>query len=145
MYFSDYDKSFKIALSEALVTDPAKTNGKIGIRTEADGRQLFMEIEGLNFIDRFNIYTDLYHNARFGETTERLIQAILRAQVNQKGGKTLKGEHVLKEKYTEKHKELLSKLNKMKQDAALPEEKRLYSIFFNILKDNYATVNEFKK
>ena len=145
MYFSDYDKSFKIALSEALVTDPAKTEGQIGIRTEADGRQLFMEIEGLNFIDRFNIYTDLYHNARFGETTERLIQAILRAQVNQEGGKTLKGEHVLKEKYTEKHKELLSKLNKMKQDAVLPEEKRLYSIFFNILKDNYATVNEFKK
>ena len=145
IYFSDYDKSFKIALADALITDPSKTNGKLAIRTEADGRALFTEIEGMNFIDRFEIYRDMYHNARFGETTEKLIQALIRASLNTESGETLKGENVLKNHYTAKHRELLAKFSKNKQDATLPEEKRLWSIFFNILRDNYATVNDFKK
>lgn len=145
MYYSDYDKSFKIALADALITDPTKTGGKIALRTEADGRQLYTEIEGLTFADRFDIYRDMYHNARFGETTDRLIQALLRTAINQPGGESLKGETVLKKHYTDKHKQLLADLSKKRQEAALPEEKRLYSIFFNILRDNYATVNDFKK
>lgn len=145
MYYSDYDKSFKIALSDALITDPSKTNGKLAIRTEADGRALFTEIEGMNFIDRFEIYRDMYHNARFGETTDRLIQALIRASLNTESGETLRGENVLKQHYTEKHEELLEKFSKNRQDAALPEEKRLWSVFFNLLRDNYATVNDFKK
>ena len=145
MYYSDYDKSFKIALADALITDPTKTNGKLAIRTEADGRALFTEIEGMNFIDRFEIYRDMYHNARFGETTDRLIQALIRATLNQENGESLKGEAVLKKHYTEKHKQLLKQFSQKRQEAALPEEKRLWSIFFNILRDNYATVNDFKK
>ena len=144
MYFSDYDKSFKIALPEAFITDADVTEGKLALRTEADGRQLFHEIEGKNFAERFEIYKDLYHNARFGETTDRLIQAILRTNIAT-GNTTLKGESILKDNYTKKHEELLQNLSEKKHKATNPEEKRLYGIFFNILREEYATVNDFKK
>lgn len=144
MYYSDYDKSFKIALPEAFVTDADMTNGKIALRTDADGRRLFREIEGKNFAERFNIYKELYHNARFGETTDRLIQAILRTNIAN-GDDTLKGETILKENYTKKREELLQTLSEKKHNAPTTEEKRLYGIFFNILREEYATVNDFKK
>lgn len=144
MYYSDYDKSFKIALPEAFVTDADMTNGKIALRTDADGRRLFHEIEGKNFAERFNIYKELYHNARFGETTDRLIQAILRTNIAN-GDDTLKGETILKENYTKKREELLQTLSEKKHNAPTTEEKRLYGIFFNILREEYATVNDFKK
>lgn len=144
MYYSDYDKSFKIALPEAFITDADITDGKIALRTEADGRSLFHEIEGKNFAERFNIYTNLYHNNRFGETTDRLVQAILRTNIAV-GDKNLKGEAILKENYTTKHEELLQALSEKKHKATIPEEKRLYGIFFKILREEYATVNDFKK
>lgn len=144
MYYSDYDKSFKIALPEALVTDTSLTDGKLAIRKEADGRQLFHEIEGKTFADRFSIYKEQFHNARFGETTDKLIQAILRTSVVD-GALTLKGEEILKKNYTDKREALLRELSEKKHCATTPEEKRLYGIFFNILRDEYATVNDFKK
>ena len=145
MYFSDYEKSFKIALPEAFITDAEVTKGKLAFRTEADGRKLFHEIEGKNFVDRFEIYKDLYHNARFGETTDRLIQAILRTAVNDKDGKRVTGEEILKKNYGKKHEELLRSLIDKKHQATIPEEKRLYGIFFNILREEYESVNDFKK
>jgi hypothetical protein len=144
MYYSDYDKSFKIALPEAFVTDYDRTNGKLALRKEADGRQLYHEIEGKNFVDRFNIYVDLYHNERFGETTDRLIQTILRTNLTI-GDETLRGEAILKEKYTAKHEQLLKELINKKNHASIQEERRLYGIFFNILREEYATVNDFKR
>ena len=144
MYFSDYDKSFKIALPEAFVVDSDMTDGKLALRKEADGRQLFHEIEGKTFVERFEIYKNLYHNARFGETTDRLIQAILRLSVPV-NGEIKRGESILKDQYTIKHEELLLELSGLKQKATTPAEKRLYGIFFNILREEYATVNDFKK
>ena len=144
MYYTDCDTSFKIALPEALITDADVTEGKIGIRTEADGRELFHEFDAKNFADRFNSYKKLYHNARFGETTDRLIQAILRTNIAD-GDMTLRGETILKNNYTKKHEELLQTLSEKKHKATNSDEKRLYSIFFNILREDYATVNDFKK
>ena len=144
MYYTDCDTSFKIALPEALITDADVTEGKIGIRTEADGRELFHEFDAKNFADRFNSYKKLYHNARFGETTDRLIQAILRTNIAD-GDMTLRGEAILKNNYTKKHEELLQTLSEKKHKATNSDEKRLYSIFFNILREDYATVNDFKK
>lgn len=144
MYYSDYDKSFMIALPEAFITDVDVTGGKLALRKEAEGRRLFHEIEGKNFIDRFNIYKELYHNARFGETTDKLIQSILRISIAV-GDETLKGEAILKEHYTKKHEELLLELSEKKHKATIPEEKRLYGIFFNILREEFASVNDFKK
>ena len=144
MYYTDCDTSFKIALPEALITDADVTEGKIGIRTEADGRELFHEFDAKNFADRFNSYKELYHNARFGETTDRLIQAILRTNIAD-GDMTLRGETILKNNYTKKHEELLRTLSEKKHKATNSDEKRLYSIFFKILREDYATVNDFKK
>ena len=144
MYYTDCDTSFKIALPEALITDADVTEGKIGIRTEADGRELFHEFDAKNFADRFNSYKKLYHNARFGETTDRLIQAILRTNIAD-GDMTLRGEAILKNNYTKKHEELLQTLSEKKHKATNSDEKRLYSIFFKILREDYATVNDFKK
>ena len=144
MYYTDCDTSFKIALPEALITDADVTEGKIGIRTEADGRELFHEFDAKNFADRFNSYKKLYHNARFGETTDRLIQAILRTNIAD-GDMTLRGETILKNNYTKKHEELLQTLSEKKHKATNSDEKRLYSIFFKILREDYATVNDFKK
>ena len=144
MYYTDCDTSFKIALPEALITDADVTEGKIGIRTEADGRELFHEFDAKNFADRFNSYKELYHNARFGETTDRLIQAILRTNIAD-GDMTLRGETILKNNYTKKHEELLQTLSEKKHKATNSDEKRLYSIFFTILREDYATVNDFKK
>ena len=56
MYYSDYDKSFKIALPEAFQIHPL--TGKIVLRNEADGRSLYLEIEGNDFATRFNKYCD---------------------------------------------------------------------------------------
>lgn len=142
MYYSDYAKSFKIALPEALITDPEKTGGKIALRKEADGRKLYLEIEGMTFAEQFEKYRNLYHNSRFGETTNSLIQAILRTKIPEEDRL---GESIIKDYYDKKREELLKEFGDKKRSASIPEEKRLYSIFFNILRDELGTVNEFKK
>ena len=143
MYFHNHEDSIKIALSDALITDGAKTEGKLAIRTEADGRSLFQEIEGNDFVKQFKGYVELYHNDRFGETTERLIQAILRSHVP--GDKPIRGGEILKDKFREKREALLERLNKKKKESVTTEERRLYSVFFNLLRHDYETVNDFKK
>lgn len=143
MYIQDSEVSEKIALPKALITDGAKTDGKLAICTEADGRALFHTIEGNTFVERFETYIDLYHNDRFGETTDRLIQAIIRSRVP--GETPIRGEEILKQNYAAKRKALLDSLNKKKSDAPTLEERRIYSIFFNLLRNDYASVNDFKK
>lgn len=150
MYIDEGDvDSFKIALPESFVTDPDLTGGKLAFKQEADGRSLFHEIEGKSYIERFNAYSNMYHNARFGETTDRLIQAILRTNipVRTKDGltETCRGEEILKKNYAKKQDELLRKFNDNKRFAPTPEEKRLWGIFFNILREEYASVNDFKR
>lgn len=146
MYYSDYDKSFKIALPEAFDYNPEMTGGKLAFRKESEGRILFREIEGLNFIERFEKYKELYHNERYGETADRLIQAILRTNIaGKKKEDNIRGEAILKNNYTEKREILLQELIEKKRLANTEEEKRLYGIFFNILREEYKTVNEFTK
>lgn len=152
-YYSNqnYERSFMIALPEALITDNENYEGKIALRKEADGRNLYMEIEGRYFADRFRIYAERYYNSRFGETVDRLIQAILKTNIKIKAKdkdgkefeKIVNGE-ILKDSYEKKQEELLIELSQKKQSASIPEEKRLYGMFFNILREEYATVNDFR-
>lgn len=144
MYYSDYDRSFKIALAEAFITDNPQTGGKLAIKKTDNGRPLFKEIEGVTFADRFRTYAELYHNARFGDTADRLIQALLRTSYNNNGQKET-GENILKRHYTAKHEKLLQELSRKKIEAGIPEEKRLYEIFFHILRNEYPTVHDFKR
>ena len=55
------------------------------------------------------------------------------------------GDEILKDNYKKKQDELLRKFNNKKRNATTPEEKRLWSIFFNILREEYASVNDFKR
>ena len=142
MYYSDYDKSFKIALPEAFSIHPL--TGKIVLRNEADGRSLYYEIEGIDLVTRFNKYCELYYNYSFGETTENLIQTLLRHSVTV-NGKYITGESVLKESYTAKHEALLANWSEKKKSATQHDEKRLYGIFFNILREEYDSVHKFVK
>jgi hypothetical protein len=138
--------SLKIALPEAFITDADLTEGKLAFKLEVDGRSLFHEIEGKSYTERFKEYSNMYHNSRFGETTDRLVQAILRTNITDKDkSKTYRGESILKEKYSQKWRELLCKFSEKKRLATTHEEKRLWGIFFNILREEYASVNDFKK
>ena len=132
--YSDCDTSFKMAEPEAFGVNPG--DGKIFLRKEADGRPLYKEIIGKDFAERFNQYRDMFFNYGFGETTENLIQAILRhSVVTTVDGKevTITGEQILKDGYTKTREKLLLDLSDKRRHAVNPDDKRLYNIFFTII------------
>ena len=141
MYIEE-EADFWIAQSEALSIHPK--SGLIVLQFDNNGRKLYKEIEGATFLERFNKYVELYYNYRFGETTESILQYILRQNRNI-NDKTLTGEAVFKEYYSAKHKQLLDKLNELKKKAQKPAEQRLYNALFTIVRDEYDTVHKFIK
>ncbi len=147
LMYSDCDTSFKIAEPEAFGINPS--DGAIILRKESDGRSLYKEVIGKDFVEQFNQYRDLYFNYGFGETTESLIQQILRqnrAVKDEKGKEvTIKGEEILKNNYTDIRKRLLQTLSQRRREAAQPQEKRLYNIFFTIVREELETVHDFIK
>jgi len=132
----------KIASPEAFSMD--EDTNKLKIRNEDNGRSLFVELEGRRFCDRFAQYRDMYYNYRFGETTEAVLQALLR-QNRMVDGKNLKGEDILREKYDDKWKALLTELNQKKKESTNNTDMRLYTILFNIIRNEFDTVHEFIK
>ena len=143
MWYTECDTSDKIATSEAMSINP-KT-GQIELRVYEHGRQLFQEIKGSDFPSKFKNYCELYFNCRFGETTEAILQAILRQSIPVEDGKQLSGEQVFKQKYTEHHRALLKDLCKRRDEAINNSEKRLYDILFTIVRKEFGTVHEFIK
>jgi hypothetical protein len=142
MYFPECDTSFKIAQSEALSYH--QTTGQIVLKLVDNGRTLYKEIEGADSAEQFASYRDLYYNYRFGETTEAILQAILR-QSRVIEGQTLTGEMVFKANYTAKHKILLQQLSEKKKQAQKLSEKRLYNALFTIVREEFDTVHKFIK
>ncbi len=147
LMYSDCDTSFKIAEPEAFGINPS--DGAIILRKEADGRSLYKEVIGKDFVEQFNQYKDLYFNYGFGETTDSLIQQILRqnrAVKDENGNEiSIKGEEILKSNYTGIRKLLLKTLSHKRREAAQPQEKRLYNIFFTIIREELETVHDFIK
>lgn len=141
------DQYFCLATPEAFSINP-KT-GAPTLKKEDNGRKLYLEIEGDDFAVQFKKYCDLYFNYRFCETVDGLLSTILTYKINIKcqGNKetTLTGEKVFKDNYIAKHKELLAKLNKLKQEAMKDEVRRLYNILFTIIREEYGTVHDFIK
>lgn len=131
-----------LAMPEAFSINPA--DGKLVLVNEDNDRPLYKELEGNDFSDQFNMYCDIYHNYRFGETVESILQAILR-QNRIVDGKPLKGEDILKNNYKEKRQALLTDLNKKKNEAQNPDDKRLYNVLFSIIRNDYETVHKFIK
>lgn len=141
MYIEE-EADFWIAQSEALSIHPK--SGLIVLQFDNNGRKLYKEIEGATFLERFNKYVELYYNYRFGETTESILQYILR-QTRNINDKTLTGEAIFKDNYKAKHKQLLDELNDKKKKAQKPAEQRLYNALFTIVRDEYDTVHKFIK
>ncbi|MCQ2218918.1 MAG: tubulin-like doman-containing protein [Paludibacteraceae bacterium] len=153
MYLTSEDNpsSFEVARPEAFSIH----NGALCLRKIDNGRIMFDEISGITFSERFEKFFELYYNHRFGETLNNIMQAILRQHktaLNEVGeplldsdGKSIiyDGEKILKKYYIEKQKSLLKKLSTLKQQAATEGDKRLYNIFFNIIRNDYDLVYKF--
>lgn len=132
LMFSDCDSSFKVAEPEALGVNPE--DGKVFLRLEKDGRSLYREMIGDNFAEQFKKYTEMYFNYGFGETMETLLQLVI---------KRPEGERILKEQYGAVRENLLNMLSQKAKTAVQTEERRLYNIFFNILREELKTFHEF--
>ena len=139
------DQYFCLAAPEAFSINP-KT-GAPTLKKEDNGRKLYIEIEGDDFAVQFKKYCDLYFNYRFGETADGLLSTLLTYKINSKDGNdtTMTGEKVFKDNYIAKQKELLTKLNKLKQEAPKDVVRRLYNILFTIIREEYGTVHDFIK
>ncbi len=142
MSYPECDTSIKVATSEAFSIHP-KT-GKIVLKENDNGRNLYQEIQGADFASQFACYSSLYYNCRFGETTEAILQAMLRQTITIDGQQKT-GEQVFKQEYTEKHKELLTELRDKKVNAVSTSEHRLYDMLFTIVRKEFDTVHEFIK
>jgi len=141
MKLPDSDTSFKIAQPEAFYIHPKE--GKIVLQTRDNERELYKVIEGTDKAKQFENYCNLYYNYRFGETTDAILQAILR-QKHTVGDEKKEGDKIFKEGFTEKRKALLQELSDKKKKAT-PVEQRLYNVLFNIVRDEFDTVQKFIK
>ena len=147
MYITDPKCStyFLVAQPEAFTMHPE--TGQIVLRLNDNGRPLFKEIEGdgSGFAEQFAEYSRLFYNYRFGETTEAVLQAILR-QHRTMDGVDVSGETIFKSFYEEKHRTLLNELTEKKKMAMnKPSELRLYTVLFKIVREKFNTVHNFIK
>ena len=133
---------FKIAQPEAFSIHPM--TGQIVLKLEDNGRPLYKEIEGKDFVEQFGQYCSLFYNYRFGETTEAILQAIIR-QHRLVDGEDISGEAIFKQNYEGKHRELLTELMEKKKTAQKTSEQRLYNVLFHIIREEYDTVHNFIK
>lgn len=136
------DPILMIAQPEAFRVHPA--TGKLILLREENERKLYKELEGKDFAEQFAMYSSLYYNYRFGETTDGLLQALLR-QNRTIDGETVKGEVIFKKLYAEKHKAVLQELNEKRLKAVNNDEKRLYKVLFDIIRNDYDTVYKYIK
>ena len=143
MFYEECSTSSMIATAEALTIHPEK--GQIILKKNDNGRLLFKELEGVDFPAQFVAYRDFYYNYRFGETTEAILQAILRQSTKDEKGNTITGEQIFKQKYEEKHKALLIELSQKRNNAKTVSEKRLYNVLFGIVREELSTVHKFIK
>jgi hypothetical protein len=84
----DECNEFYLAQPEALSVHPI-TN-QLVLKLKENGRDVFKTIEGVDFAERFAMYSDIYYNYRFEETVERLLQTLLRLSTNTEDGATIK-------------------------------------------------------
>ena len=134
----DCDTEFKVAQPEAFYID--SQTAKLTLKVEENGRPLFVTIDGDNFAQQFNKYCRLFYNYRIGETTEAILQSLLRQK-----GLNASGEQILKRLYPEKRKALLQALHDKKKNANLPAEQRLYNVLFTIVREEFENVQKFIK
>lgn len=144
--FIEENSYFNIARPEAF---GLSRNGKLMFKLKDNNRCLYEEIDGEDFTAQFDKYCDLYYNLRFGETVNNLIQESLLQQtvVGKEDGKkdTFYGDRIMKENYPKIRKELLDELAGKIKDTNKPSVKKLYTVLFEIIRNEYDTVHNFIK
>ena len=133
---------FKIARPEAFSI--SEKDGSLVLKMEENEHSLYDSINGTDFCKRFEMFKELFYNHCYGETVDNIIQAILR-QNRKVEDKTYKGSLILEDNYEDVHDKLLDCLNTLKKASPTPEEKRLYGILFNVVRNNFDTYNNFIK
>lgn len=133
---------FKIARPEAFSI--SEKDGSLVLKMEENEHSLYDSINGTDFCKRFEMFKELFYNHCYGETVDNIIQAILR-QNRKVEDKTYKGSLILEDNYEDVHDKLLDCLNTLKKESPTPEEKRLYGILFNVVRNNFDTYNNFIK
>ena len=136
------ETSFLLAKPEAFSIHPQ--TGKLVLKLEDNGRPMYYEVEGADFVEQFIKYRDAYQNYRFGETCESILQALLR-QKRTENGAEISGENIFKRLYPEKQRELLKELSAKKAHAKKPAERRLYEALFSIVREEFNYVQNFIK
>ena len=144
MYFQDpnYDKTVWMAHSDAFTM---ASNGQLCLMTENRGHQLYEKINGKDFCTRFDYYSSHFQSLCFGETLQRIIMAIIsyRNTITVDGNEVeIKGEAILNKHFDQYREELLKELSTKKRQGNR-EEKRLWNIFYEILRDRYEICSDF--
>jgi hypothetical protein len=130
---------FEIARSEAF---KGLVDGKLCLCREDRGRKLYDEISGVDFVQRFNAYSERYYNYRYGETLNKLLVAILQQKVDV-DKKIITGEQILKDHFKEKQPALLEQLHSYIQNSKTHEERMVYMVLFQVVRERFATVQDF--
>lgn len=130
---------FEIARSEAF---KGLVDGKLCLCREDRGRKLYDEISGTDFVQRFNAYSERYYNYRYGETLNKLLMAILQQKVDV-DKKIITGEQILKDHFKEKQPALLEQLHTYIQNSKTHEERMVYMVLFQVVREKFATVQDF--
>jgi hypothetical protein len=137
----DCDTEFWLAQSEAFSINPQ--DSRLVLKRNDNGRSLYKAIEGKDFAEQFKMYENIYYNYSFGETVDAIVQAILRKKCKV-GEEQKSGEQILKSMYKEKHEQLLKDFCDHRKSNN-PAEIRLYNVLFNIVRNEYDTVQNFIK
>jgi len=144
MYFQDpyTDKVVWMAHSDAF---SQASTGQLCLMTENRGHLLYEKISGKDFLTRFEYYSSHFQSLCFGETLQRIIMAIIsyrNTTIVDGEKKEIKGEAILNSKFDQYREELLEELAAKKRQGN-SEEKRLWNIFYEILRDRYEICQDF--
>lgn len=144
MYFQDPNTDKVVWMAHPDAFTQAAT-GQLCLMTENRGHILYEKIYGKDFLTRFNYYSQHFQSLCFGETLQRIIMAIIsyRNTFVEKDEKIeIRGEAILNSKFDQYREKLLEELAAKKHQGN-NEEKRLWNIFYEILRDRYEICQDF--
>lgn len=108
-------------------------------------RQFYSELSGSSISKQFAEYMDLFFNNRYADSLQNLLTLIIRTTVSvREDGKDVQkhGSDILKRNFREKRDLLLADLNSKKAKSQ-GEDRRIYSILFDIIKNRYESYQKF--
>ena len=120
-------------------------DNKLCLTRSEKNRQFYSEISGESISKIFAEYMDQFYNNRYADSLQNLLTSIIRLSVTvQEDKKDVQkhGQDILKRNYKDKRNELLDELNS-KRAKSQGEDRRIYSILFDIIKNRYQSYQKF--